>query len=101
MKSGVPQGTILGPLMFLLYTNDIDTDISSTIRLFADDCIVYRTIDSECDAYNKAWIPFLHWAETWQMKLNIDKCVIMQCTRLPSTIKTDYKLYDDICCIFK
>lgn len=35
----------------------------------------------------------LHWAETWQMKSNIDKCVILQCTRLPSPI---YKLYDDI-----
>ena len=51
MKSGVPQGIILGPLIFLLYINDIDTNIFSTIRFFADDCIVYRTIDSECDSW--------------------------------------------------
>ena len=37
--SGVPQGTVLGPLMFSLYINDITSDIESEIRLFADDCI--------------------------------------------------------------
>ena len=39
VKSGVPQGTVLGPLMFLLFINNITTDISSGIRLFADDCV--------------------------------------------------------------
>ena len=42
--SGVPQGTVLGPLMFLLYINDISTEIGSSIRLFADDCVLYRII---------------------------------------------------------
>ena len=46
VKSGVPQGTVLGPLMFLLYINDINENISSTVRLFADDCVMYRIIDS-------------------------------------------------------
>ena len=40
VNSGVPQGTVLGPLMFLLYINDITTNISSNIRLFADDCVL-------------------------------------------------------------
>ena len=44
--SGVPQGTVLGPLMFLLYINDITTGISSPLRLFADDCLLYRTFNS-------------------------------------------------------
>ena len=39
--SGVPQGTVLGPLMFLLYINDISNNLTSHIRLFADDCIIY------------------------------------------------------------
>ena len=42
--SGVPQGTVLGPLLFSLYINDISTDIESEIRLFVDDCVCYREI---------------------------------------------------------
>ena len=47
--SGVSQSTVLGPVMFLLYINDINNNISSLLRLFADDCIMYRTIKSEQD----------------------------------------------------
>ena len=42
--SGVPQGTLLGPLLFSLYINNISTDTDSEIRLFADDCVCYRVI---------------------------------------------------------
>ena len=42
--SGVLQGTVLGPLLFSLYINDIPSDIESEIRLFADDCVCYREI---------------------------------------------------------
>ena len=47
--SGVPQGTILGPLLSSLYINDISADIESKIRLFADDCVCYREIKNEED----------------------------------------------------
>ena len=47
--SGVPQGTVLGPLLFSLYINDILSDIESEIRLFADDCVCYREIKDEKD----------------------------------------------------
>ena len=42
--SGVPKGTVLGPLLFSLYINDITEDIDSELRLFADDCVCYREI---------------------------------------------------------
>ena len=45
--SGVPQGTVLGPLLFPLYINDISSDIESEIRLFADECVCYREIKDE------------------------------------------------------
>ena len=47
--SGVPQGTVLGPLLFSLYINDISSDIESEIRLFADYCVCYREIKDEED----------------------------------------------------
>ena len=47
--SGVPQGTVLGPLLFSLYINNISSDIESEIRRFADDCVCYREIKDEED----------------------------------------------------
>ena len=47
--SGVPQGTVLGPLLFSLYINDITEDIDSELRLFADDCVCYREIKNTED----------------------------------------------------
>ena len=77
VKSGVPQGTVLGPLMFLLYINDIDENIFSTVRLFADDCVMYRIIDSLEDSLclQRGLSTILNWTKKWQMQLNIDKCV--------------------------
>jgi len=49
VTSGVRQGSVLGPLLFLLYINDIASDIRSEIRLFVDDCILYRAIKNCCD----------------------------------------------------
>jgi len=69
--SGVPQGSVLGPLLFLLYINNITGNMQSNIRLFADDCIVYRTIrsqDDSCKLQNDI-SSLLKWTETWQMSL--------------------------------
>jgi len=42
VTSGVPQGSILGPLLFLIYIDDIAADLSSKVALFADDCILFN-----------------------------------------------------------
>ena len=66
VKSGVPQGTVLGPLMFLLYINE---NISSTVWLFADDCVMYRMIDSLEDSLclQRDLSTILNWTKKWQM----------------------------------
>ena len=49
VHSGVPQGTVLGPLLFLLNINGISEHLNSPLRLFADDCLLYRTITTDED----------------------------------------------------
>ena len=50
VMSRVPQGTVLGPLMFLIYINDIGVNIKSHIRLFADDTLLHATVGNKDDA---------------------------------------------------
>ena len=78
--SGVPQGTVLGPHLFLMFINDISEVVSSTIRLFADDCLVYRTINSPEDELllQKDLDNLISWTETWGMRFNAKKCNIMR-----------------------
>ena len=68
VTSGVPQGTVLGPLMFILYINDISADTSSSIRLFADDCVLYRVVSNTRDAemLQGDLSQLCGWADTWQ-----------------------------------
>ena len=81
--SGVPQGTVLGPVLFSLYNNDITTDIDSEIRLFADDCVCYREIKgTEHIVKLQEDIDRLgSWARKWGMRFQPVKCNIMQITR--------------------
>ena len=81
--SGVPQGTVLGSLLFSLHINDITADIESEIRLFADDCVCYREIKDKEDTLKlQRDIDRLgNWARKWGMRFQPVKCNTMQLTR--------------------
>ena len=77
--SGVPQGTVLGPLFFLLHINDLPSVVSSKVRLFEDDCLIYRNIKNKEDqiALQKDLNLLENWGNTWGMCFNAAKCNIM------------------------
>ena len=81
--SGVPQGTVLSPLSFSLYMNDIIVGIKSEICLLADDCVCYRQTDSIEDILKrqKDIDQLGKWARKWGMRFQPMKCNIMQLTR--------------------
>jgi hypothetical protein len=83
VTSGVPQGSVLGPLLFLAYVNDIWRNVESTIRLFADDCIIYRKIMNDTDRVKlQIDLDILgEWAEENSMKINPDKSKATSFTR--------------------
>ena len=77
--SGVPQGSVLGPLLFIMYINDIDSTVVSRLLKFADDTKVFSAVSSqiEIDQLRTDLQTLYKWSQDWQMLFNIDKCKIM------------------------
>ena len=84
--SGVPQGSVLGPILFLIYINDLEDDISSKVLKFADDTKVFRkdTNDTDKQSLQDDLDKLVKWSEKWQMLLNFGKC------------KEEYKMGDAV-----
>ena len=94
VASGVPQGTVLGPILFLAHINDIADDVSSEVRLFADDCVCYREIKTtdDCEKMQKDIDTLGQWAEKWGMRFQPVKCNVMRLSRKKKNIEFKYTL---------
>lgn len=94
VDSGVPQGSVLGPLLFLIYINDIVHDIPVNIKLFADDCVLYNEINTKADQIllNSALQKVASWCHQWQMVINSEKTVFMRITHRKKPLTFDYNI---------
>ena len=71
----MPQGSVLGPVLFLIFINELPDNIRSSVRLFADDCVLYRNIHSlqDCLTLHEDLTSLGQWEADWQMKFNVAK----------------------------
>lgn len=79
VTSGVPQGSVIGPILFLVYINDIDEGLSCIISKFADDTKIANSVVSKDQAkeMQNNLDKLSNWAITWQMRFNADKCKVL------------------------
>ena len=92
VQSGVPQGSVLGPSLFLFYINDIPVGLDSTIRLFADDTIAYLAIKSnkDCTTLQNDLDKLGIWEFKWKMAFHPDKCNVLSISKSKNPIKFNY-----------
>lgn len=100
VTSGIPQGSVLGPLLFSIFINDIHENLSEGTRLnlFADDCIVYRPIlgKEDCRLLQDDMDIVSNWSRKWLLRFNVGKCAHMRVSLRAQTDQVipipDYKL---------
>ena len=96
--SGVPQGSVLGPLLFLAYINDINKHLSegTKIRLFADDSLLYRIIRTEEDSatLQKDLDTLQAWEIENKMEFHPDKCQVLRITNKHTPIQVPYNIHN-------
>jgi len=92
--SGVPQGSVLGPILFLIYINDIVDDLKCNAYLFADDMKIYNKVNSinDLDKLQKDIFTITTWTDKWLLKLNAAKCKVLSLGKDPGIQPHSYVL---------
>ena len=95
VHSGVPQGSVLGPLLFILYIDDLHRSvIGSILKIFADDVTVYKVVTSvsDCHVLQEDLSCIFCWTVAWQVRLNSGKCEALNITNKQAPIQFDYTI---------
>ena len=96
VTSGVPQGSVLGPLLFQLFINDLPNGLESSVKLYADDVLIMRSITTPNDhqILQNDLTKLALWSANWQMPFNLTKCEHLTVTNSPYPSTHHYKLND-------
>jgi hypothetical protein len=97
VTSGVPQGSVLGPLLFLIFINDMpECATRSTTRLFADDSVLYKRISSPADSklLQDDLDSLARWETRWMMQFNASKCQLLRITKNRKPIQASYSIHN-------
>ena len=95
VKSGVPQGSVLGPALFLAFINDLPENITGgNIKLFADDAKIYRSTNSEDDSkvLQHDLDSLVNWSSKWSLNLNPSKCKVLHASKNPRESHQQYSI---------
>ena len=92
--SSVPQGSIIGLLLFLVYINDLPSSVSCNPDLFADDTVLHRQIDLvlNCEQFQEDLSSASDWCKSWLITLKTEKCKVLHITRKKDPILHPYSL---------
>ena len=96
--SGIPQGSVLGPLLFILYINDLPDTVQANLLLFADDTKVFNKVSSveEATELQNDILALNCWSDRWLLKFNTDKCHVLTLGKFENIMHTHrYTLYGD------
>ena len=95
VTSGVPQGSVLGPVLFVIYINDLPSSIQSDVYVFADDTKIFRIITEDPDRVQLQTDldSVSTWSDTWLLRLNPEKCKHLSITKKGSSV-VNYKIGD-------
>ena len=96
--SGVPQGTVLGPLLFVIYINDMLDEVSSCALLFADDTKIFRqvTCEEDANALQEDLLKLEAWTKLWLLRFNTDKCHVLTLGKLENIEYTKRYMIGDM-----
>ena len=99
VTSGVAQGSVIGPILFLLYINDLPDRMKCSIRMFADDVVIYTNVMGGIGSSSKLQEDLnmlIRWCEEWKMSVNVKKCAIMRMSRNKCAVTPAYYLCNSV-----